>query len=337
MEIRTLQKKDEKEWNEFVLNSNEASFCHLLGWRNVIKKSYGHRDLYLIAKEGKEIKGILPAFTIKHFFFGKRIISLPFCSYGGIIAKNKEAQNQLLHFLKDYLKKNKYDFFELRSVSLYPDLPVDLSEFTFILELNLKENMFFEKLNPKVRNKIRGSNKFGLRLEIGNYYLKDFYRLYQKSMKRLGTPVHSFLFFENISKEFPDRTKIFMAKFKNKFIAGFFLFAFKNILINPWGASDNNYSRFYPNNYLYWEVIKYAAESGFKYFDFGRSRKNSGAFNFKKQWGTEIKQLFYQRYSPKGKEIISDRGKYNKISKLWKMTPLAITNKIGPKLRKFIP
>jgi len=72
---------------------------------NVIKKSYYHQDLYLIAKEGREIKGILPSFIVRHFFFRRRIISLPFCSYGGTIAKNKEAQNQLLNFLKHYLKK----------------------------------------------------------------------------------------------------------------------------------------------------------------------------------------------------------------------------------------
>jgi len=32
MKIETFQEKDRERWDEFVLNSDEANFCHLLGW-----------------------------------------------------------------------------------------------------------------------------------------------------------------------------------------------------------------------------------------------------------------------------------------------------------------
>lgn len=337
MNIESLQKGDEKRWDEFVLNSPKSTLHHLIGWKNIIKKSYGHQDLYLVTKEGGEMVGVLPTFLLKNFIFGKKIISLPFCSYGGIIARNKTVQDSLSNYLKSFVRENKYDFFELRSFTPSSDLVTDLSQFTFVLDLTMDENLIWQKIDKKVRNQIRKAGKFGLELKFGNQYLNNFYKLYQKNMRRLGTPVHSFSFFENVIKEFPNQTQIFLAELGNKPIVSLFLFYFKDKVSNLWAASDYRYSQMNPNDYLYWEVIKKVAKEKFKYFDFGRSEKDSGTFNFKKQWGGEIKQLYYQYYSSDGEKIIFDKKKYGKISKVWSKIPLIIANKVGPKLRKFIP
>jgi FemAB-related protein (PEP-CTERM system-associated) len=329
MKIELLQKIDKKRWNEFVAKNPEANFGHLLGWREIIKKSYGHKGLYLVAKEGAEIQGILPAFIIEHFFFGKKIVSMPFLNYGGVVAKSLEAQDALI----DYLKRNKYNLFELRSLTPIKWLSADLSQFTFLLELNVSEDSLLEKLDKKVRNQIKKADQFGFELKIGNQYLNEFYGLYQKTMKRLGTPVHSLLFFKNIIKEFPEQTKIFTAFLKNKPVASFIIFIFKDTALNLWAASDAKYSEMNPNNFLYWETIKYYAKAGFKYFDFGRSEKDSGTFNFKKQWGTKARQLYYQRYP----EAVSDKEKFGSFAKIWKRLPLSVANFVGPFLRRYIP
>lgn len=254
---------------------------------------------------------------------------MPFLNYGGVVAKSLGARDALI----DSLKRNKCDLFELRSLTPIKWLSADLSQFTFLLELSANKDNLWEKLDKKVRNQIKKSDQFGFELKVGNQYLKDFYKLYQKTMKRLGTPVHSFAFFANVVKEFPEQTKIFTAFLKNKPVASFVIFSFKDTALNLWAASDAKYSEMNPNNYLYWEVIKYYAKAGLKYFDFGRSEKDSGTFNFKKQWGTKAQQLYYQRYP----EAVSDKEKFSALAKVWKRLPLTITNLAGPLLRRYIP
>ncbi len=48
------------------------------------------------------------------------------------------------------------------------------------------------------------------------------------------------------------------------------------------------------NDFMYWEVMRRAAERGSRLFDFGRSKVGTGAFAFKHNWGFEPAQLHYR-------------------------------------------
>jgi len=71
MHAEVLQESEKGAWDEYVRKTKQTTFFHLIGWREVIKKTYGHKNLYLVAKEGKDILGILPLFFIEHFFAGE--------------------------------------------------------------------------------------------------------------------------------------------------------------------------------------------------------------------------------------------------------------------------
>ena len=45
------------------------------------------------------------------------------------------------------------------------------------------------------------------------------------------------------------------------------------------------------NDFMYWEVMRRAADRGCRLFDFGRSKLGTGAFDFKKNWGFTPEQL----------------------------------------------
>jgi len=337
MNIELLKKEDESRWDEFVFRSERATYCHLLGWRDVIKESYNHQDLYLVAKDGKEIHGILPAFIIKHPLFGKKIISLPFFTYGGIIGQNQKAYRLLIEYLKQYLKENRYDYFEMRSLTEDKTLKAELNKVTFLIDLRVGANNIWQRMDKKLRNQIRKAKRSNFQFGIGNEHLSDFYELYQKTMKRVGTPVHSFNFFQKVVEQFPEAVNIFIARFESKIISALFFFNFKDTAINLWGASDEKFWKLNPNNFLYWEAIKYFLDKGFQYLDFGSTGRYSPTWHFKQQWGGIEKQIFYQYYYYKNKISPSFREKYGKFSSVWKILPNFITNKIGPKIRKYVP
>jgi len=339
MKIEILNQNNEILWSKFLKDQKDAYFCFDLACRNIIKNVYKLLDLYLLAFENNKVVGICPAFIIKNKFFGKKLVSLPYFGYGGVISLSNDAQEALTKYLEDYTREKNLGYFELRFLKPVHDHIISKDNFTFFLDISRGTNEVWANLQSNTRNHIRKSEKFGLKIKKGKEFLSDFYQLYQKLMKRLGTPVHSFLFFKEFVKEFDNKVEIIVVEQEKKIVAGMILLFYGNIAHNVWAASDLKYSKMDVNNYLHWQAIKLSMEKGAKIFDFGRSEKNSGTYNFKKQWGTKIKQLYYQSYSPKERKFgfSAEKKKYRTQIKIWKKIPLPLTNLLGPKIRKFIP
>ncbi len=83
-----------------------------------------------------------------------------------------------------------------------------------------------------------------------------------------------------------------------------------------------------------------AAERGYRFFDYGRSKKDTGPFHFKRHWGFEPKQLHYQYYLNRLEEmpnISPANPKYQRKIEMWKKMPIWAVNLIGPQLVRYIP
>ena len=65
MEISILEDIDKARWDDYVMRSGISNCYHLTGWREVIRKSFGHSAYYLYAEDCDEIKGILPLIHMK--------------------------------------------------------------------------------------------------------------------------------------------------------------------------------------------------------------------------------------------------------------------------------
>ena len=48
------------------------------------------------------------------------------------------------------------------------------------------------------------------------------------------------------------------------------------------------------NDFKYWELMRRACERGLRVFDYGRSKRGTGSFDFKKNWGFEPQPLHYE-------------------------------------------
>lgn len=341
MEIRELESKDEKKWDHYILESGTATFYHQIGWRNVVEKTYGHKPYYFIAEDEGNIQGIMPLFLINSKIFGRKFVSVPFASYGGVCAENPKVENALLEKAKLIAKEKNVDYLEIRSIiDIEGDFEKNDQYYTLILKLENDSELVWNKLNRKVRNAVRKGIKSNLEFEIGKSNHKDFYEIYSKNMRDLGTPVHKYSFFRNLLLEFPEETKIATVKYENKIIASIFLLYFKDTVISGWASSDRSYIELSPNNLIYWEAIKYGCEHGYKYFDFGKSILDSGTYRFKIPWRAEPNQLHYQYYLYKAKAVpnMSQENEDRKLfARIYNKIPLQLANLIGPKLRKEFP
>jgi hypothetical protein len=84
---------------------------------------------------------------------------------------------------------------------------------------------------------------------------------------------------------------------------------------------------------MYWMLIKYGWEHGYRIFDFGRSKKGTGSFAFKKRWGMQMTDLSYQYFlvrKPSLPDTSPLNPKFALAIQLWRKLPLSITNRVGP-------
>ena len=81
--------------------------------------------------------------------------------------------------------------------------------------------------------------------------------------------------------------------------------------------------------------MRRAAQRGYRCFDFGRSKANTGAFAFKKNWGFEPNWLEYEYWTRDGGTIPEKNPfnpKYALFIEAWKRLPLPLANLLGPLL-----
>jgi serine/alanine adding enzyme len=344
MAIRLLRNEDRERWDKYVVGSRISNCYQLIGWKNVIERSFGHKSYYLLAEDREnKVRGILPLVQLKSALFGNFIISLPYFNYGGICADNEEISTLLLTEAAVIASEKNAEHIELRHTHLISNgLPVKTSKISMRLELPQKAEELFNSFSSKLRSQIKRPEKVGMYVKSGREEeLESFYDVFSTNMRDLGTPVYSKEFFKNILEEFPDTTRINTVYAKRgDTVASGFLVGFKNILEIPWASSLRRYNQYSPNMLLYWSALTFACENGYKIFDFGRSTPGEGTYKFKEQWGAKAVQLYWHYWLRNGgplPELNHKNPKYKLAIKIWKKLPVPITNIIGPKIVKYLP
>jgi FemAB-related protein (PEP-CTERM system-associated) len=334
---------DSGAWDAYVQAKAAATNYHQFAWRQVIEKSFGHRCQYLAARDvNGMIVGVLPLVQMQSMLFGNFLISIPFMNYGGLLCDDDQIAALLLSEAETARQSCGAAYVELRHAGFaVPNLPTKEHKVTMLLALEQAEDAQWKIFNAKLRNQVRKAEKSGLQPVIGQIELLDgFYDVFVRNMRDLGTPVYAKAFFRQVLEAFPDTTRIIGVVHEKRMIAAGFVSWYRGTIETPWASSIADYKAFCPNNMLYWEAIKFAISNGFTKFDFGRSTPNEGTFNFKKQWGAEPVQLYWQYLLESGQqlpEINTKNPKYEMAIRMWQKLPLALTKILGPNIVRNIP
>src|SRR5688572_16624131 len=87
----------EQEWSAFVETTPAATGYHQWNWRRIFEQAFGHRTVYLAAREDGSLSGILPIVLFDSWLFGRFGVSLPFVNYGGVVATSEPARAALFN------------------------------------------------------------------------------------------------------------------------------------------------------------------------------------------------------------------------------------------------
>lgn len=331
---------DEEAWNAYVDAHADATGYHTWAWRRVVAAAFGHESFYLKATHGGTLTGVLPLVHIKSRLFGRSLTSMAFLNYGGVVAESPESAAALLAEARDLAGQLGCRHVELRHISRrFENLPCRQHKVTMLLPL-LATGMW-EALDRKVRNQIRKAQKSDLTTERGGIELvDDFYTVFSRNMRDLGTPVYSRQLFEQVLKQFPTRAAIHVVRKGTLPVAAGLAFHTADRVEVPWASSIRDYNALCPNHLLYWHIIEAAVESGGRLLDFGRSTPNEGTFKFKEQWGAQPVPLHWEYLQVESGElppIAAGNPKFRLMVEAWKRLPLAVAGTLGPGIVKGIP
>ncbi|SDA18664.1 FemAB-related protein, PEP-CTERM system-associated [Nitrosospira sp. Nsp11] len=335
--VHLLQPQEEKKWDKFVSACPEATFFHRAGWQAVIQRAFGHKTWFLYAESEGEIQGVLPLAEVKSHLFGHSLSSLPFCVYGGIAAISEPGREVLDRAAQALASRLRVDYLEYRNLKMrHSDWPTKDLYATFRKEISPEIEQNMREIPRKQRAMVRKGIKAGLE-SVVDEDIERFFSAYSASLHRLGTPVFSKKYFRILKEVFTDDCELMIIIKEGHTVSGVMSFYFRDEVSPYYGGGTSEARDLAGNDFMYWELMRRACERGYKIFDFGRSKHNTGSFDFKKNWGFEPQPLYYE-YQLHRSEAMPDHNplnpKYQLFIKAWRKLPISVANFVGPYIVK---
>jgi FemAB-related protein (PEP-CTERM system-associated) len=334
--------QDAAAWDEFVDGCPEATFFHRAGWKRVIEQAFGHDCHFLQAQrddgQGQRIVGVLPLGHLHSRLFGNALISTPFAVYGGAAAVDEAAREALEQAACQLADDLGVDYLELRHRQpRHPDWPTRKDLYvTFRKTIDADADVNLKAIPRKQRAVVRKGIKSAMQ-GVVDESIDRFYPVYAESVRNLGTPVFSKRYFQLLKREFGDDCELLAIENEGTAVAAVMSFYFRDEVL-PYYGGGTTASRFLKaNDFMYWELMRRAADRGIAVFDYGRSKRGTGSYRFKTHWGFEPEPLYYEYYLVNGDampDLNPTNPKYQLFIKLWKRMPLWLSRVLGPHIVK---
>lgn len=340
LQVKRLTPADIVRWDAFVAACPQATFFHRAGWAEVLERAFGHRSHFFYAEHNGVIQGVLPLGHIRSRLFGHSLSSLPFCVYGGVAAINEDAAAALETTAIELARQLGVGYLELRHrTPRHSDWPSKSELYvTFRKEIDPDPEKNMLAIPRKQRAMVRKGIDAGLTGEIDDGVTR-FYAAYSESVHNLGTPVFSRKYFEVLRQVFGADCEVLTITQTGQLVASVMSFYFRDEVLPYYGGGTALAREVKGNDFMYWDLMRRASARGVRIFDYGRSKRDTGSYSFKKNWGFEPEPLHYEYVLVKADKVPDVNPlnpKYQRFINIWKRLPLGVTRLIGPHLVKHL-
>ena len=331
-------------WDEYVASHQHGSTWHRAAAVGIGAEAFGLRTVFVWARDAQgRIKGLVPLVEQSSMLFGRFLVSVPFFTYGGVLADDAVVAGALVQRCAELAQERRADHVELRHTVAIPgvSLAERLDKVSMILSLPATEDLLAKQLGAKLRSQIRRADREQPEVVWGGAeLLPDFYRVFAPAMHDLGTPVYPQRFFELVCRALKDVSAVLVLRAQGEPQAAAIVVRHGRRIEVPWAAASGAAKRGALNMRMYWEMLGYSIRQGAEAFDFGRSTLDSGTYRFKAQWGAQPLQLHWHYWLPAGAPIPKlnqSNPKYARAADLWRRMPLWCANLLGPLIVRNLP
>jgi len=299
----------EKQWDNFVENSNNGTIFHKLKFLEYHGRKFKNNESHIVFLKGESLFGVMPMVIFEKD--EKKIAKSPYgASYGGFVFNkilNYCDSKEIIKLFIDYAKKLKINEIMITPpINIYHKKYSDTfillmlekgfklvnSDITSIVYLN-SNNLESEEFTSRARNMARmarKARKAGVEI-VNKAAIKTFWKIMEKTFTKLGIcPTHTLAEFQYLNRIYPDQIYADIAVIDKKPIAGIGYFKINSrVNMSFYLCSDIKYKQTQALSLLIYESLLKSKRQGFKYFDFGTSSANmigrENIFRFKESFG----------------------------------------------------
>jgi FemAB-related protein (PEP-CTERM system-associated) len=337
-----LSAANRPEWDAFVAADKRASLYHFSRWESWITGALRQHSMCLLARAGKQVVGVLPLYALRSRLFGHFAVSVPYVNYGGPLGVNTGVETVLLEQASRDCKNASLVHMEVRETCARDGWPSRNDKVSMVLALPRSTAELEAQLSAKVRSQVRRGGREGVTFRSGadDRLLGDFYGVFARNMRDLGTPVYALRVFADLLEFWPTQAIIVVAYRSRRPVGAAFLLRHNDTLEVPWASTLREHNGLGLNMQLYWQILSYAIETGSMFFDFGRSTEGSGSFRFKRQWGaTSVRHYWHYWLREDGQlpGLNPENSRFRYLIECWKRLPVPVTKLLGPLIVRGLP
>lgn len=323
----------------FVEGHADATPFHRAAWLNGVAKGTRNRALVLGLEQGGALTAVLPFLEVRSALFGRVLVSSGFGVGGGVLGTNPGDADILFSAAEAEAARRSTSTIELRG----GPLPHGRAGWTvchdshcgYTAGLAADDEAQLAWVPRKQRAEVRKGLAADLVVTVGNAAAdrKAHYAVYAESVRNLGTPVFPKQLFGEVLDAFGEDADILTIWHRGQPVSSVLSLYHRGTVMPYWGGGTHAARKLRANDRMYFELMLHARRRGCSRFDFGRSKVNSGAGEFKKNWGFAAEPLGYASWTAPGVEARDadpTSSKHAARIALWKKMPLPIANLVGP-------
>ena len=344
LEIKRLDPDADSERDAYVHAHPQGTLFHDSRWRRVVNRVFGHLGWELEARRDGRLVGILPMMRVPSLPRGENLLSMPYAVYGGPLGDDTEVERALVVKAQaeaEHLGVGRLELRCLHACAGSPELIGSDLYATFVKELPSEVDAVLAGMPKKARAEARKARKkHGLELVEGPWYVEDLARLFTLNKRELGSPALPGSMFRVLLDEFGDDAFVHLVVRNREPLMAVMSFVHKGTCIAYYSGNlpgvDRDYSA---SNFAYMALQEWAVERALNRFDFGRSRRDSGAFRFKQHQGFEEQALPYAYHLVKSKHLPAltpSNPKTAILRNTWRKLPLFVVERLSPSLARYL-
>jgi CelD/BcsL family acetyltransferase involved in cellulose biosynthesis len=332
----------DRRWRALVAEAPESTAFHHPAWARVLADAYGYPSMVLGAGDGSG--GLAAGAPVSRVRRLRRPawVSLPFSDHCPALARDAASRWRLAAGLADWGARVGAPVEVRGGIPTTPEWRAVAIGVRHVLALDRDLDALRASFDATLRKRLRQAERRGLTVRLGRSAddVADFYRLHIATRRRQGVPVQPRRFFDAVWRHMiaPGLGVVALAGPPGgRPVAGYVLFVWNGTALGKFQASDPDAWGLRPNHLLYWAVIRWAAESGHRRLDFGRTEKaHDGLQEWKAGWGAEAIPLSYARTSGFGADSAAGEGRLaGAMGHLIRRSPAFVCRGLGALLYRF--
>ncbi len=295
---------DALTWNGF-LNRSKPDIYNIYQtyeWASLKKHADGLIPIFVRVTDGSEICG-------EQLYFKKKEFGTltAYSSLGGPICASNRTGEIEKHIIEHMHSKGRYSLYIRARPGIFSNLNAEfikkgftkLPVYYFIVDIDRDEKVLWKGIERNARRKVEKAGRNGIAVteaEEWNLWV-DFHKLHVQHCKIKNLEPRNLAFFKELYEQFRPKkmAKLFVASYADSIVAGSLFLCYDKNMAYHINASDENYTKFAPNDLILWNAMLWGNHNGFKTLDLDDTWPDPTSpyhsiHKFKEKWGGHLEE-----------------------------------------------